>query len=187
LHDFLKKKAPLLESERLIFKPLGLEHLSSAYVDWMNDRDVVKYLESGGDYNFEMLKDFLGGVQDEEVLFWAIHLKSNNKHIGNIKIDPVWMRHMICEFSILMGDKMEWGKGYAKEASLRIIDFCFKELNIRKINLGVVENNTVAVKLYTNLGFSIEGVYIDHGIYDGVFSNVLRMALFNKNYLEGRM
>ena len=174
-------------SERLIFKPLGLEHLSSAYVDWMNDKDVVKYLESGGNYTYEMLRDYLRFAQEGEILLWAIHIKSNLKHIGNVKIDPVWMRHMICEFSILMGDKTEWGKGFAKEASLRIIDFCFKELNIRKINLGVVENNTIAVKLYTNLGFSIEGVCIDHGIYDGVFSNVLRMALFNINYLEGRI
>ena len=58
-----------------------------------------------------------------------------------------------------------------------------EQSKIRKFQISV----NIEAKLYTNLGFSIEGVCIDHGIYDGVFSNVLRMALFNINYLEGRI
>ena len=43
-------KATILESKNLIFKPLSLDHLSYDYVDWLNDKDVNRYLESGNDY-----------------------------------------------------------------------------------------------------------------------------------------
>ena len=80
-----------------------------------------------------------------------------------------------------MGDKSEWGKGYAKEASKKIIEFFFgEEKPLRKINLGVVKSNTSAVKLYESLGFEIEGVFKQHVNYDGIYHDILRMALFNK-------
>ena len=81
----------------------------------------------------------------------------------------------------MMGDSDEWGKGYAKEASEIIIDYCFRELRIRKITLGVVEDNSAALNLYRKLGFLIEGVYRNHGYYDGKLCNIIRMAIFKPN------
>ena len=85
---------------------------------------------------------------------------------------------------ILMGDKSKWGHGYAREASEAIISFCFKELSLRKLTLGVVADNVKAVKLYKTLGFLIEGTYMLHGKYDGKYCNVHRMSLFNRNSPE---
>ena len=36
----------------------------------------------------------------------------------------------------MIGDRNEWGKGIAKEASERIIDFCFNLLNLKRLNLS---------------------------------------------------
>lgn len=172
-------KAPSLESERLFFKPLSLEHFSQEYVDWMNDPDVNRYLESGGDYTLKKLRSFLENVENKEILFWAIHLKSNGKHIGNIKIDPVIEKHGLAEYGIMMGRKTEWGKGYAGEATMRIIDYCFSEIGIRKITLGVVTDNKAAWGLYKKLGFTTEGIYKRHTMHDGKYCDVARMAMFN--------
>ena len=72
-----------LSSKRLDLIPLGLNHLSVFYVNWMNDKYVIKHLESGGDYDILKLKNFLTNVESSKILFWAIMLK--DKHIGNIK------------------------------------------------------------------------------------------------------
>jgi ribosomal-protein-alanine N-acetyltransferase len=180
----MRMKAPYLKSSRIYLKPIGLEHLTSYYVNWLNDPDVNKFLDSGGDYTIELLEKFLIEMIEKDILFWAIHLNENNKHIGNIKIDPVNSKHGLAEYGILMGDKTEWGKGFAKEASQIVIDYCFQVLNIRKMILGVVEDNQNAVELYKKLGFQIEGLYKFHGKYNGKFCNTLRMALFNKTYIE---
>lgn len=175
-------RAIILESDRLILKPLDLTFLSQKYVNWMNDLDVNKFLSGEGDYSLDKLKMFLTEVEKKDILFWAILTKNESKHIGNIKIDPVEIKHGFCEYGIMMGDKNEWGKGFAKEASKMVIEYCFKCLNLRKMNLGVIESNSRAVKLYEKLGFITEGKLINHVSSNGEYVNVLRMALFNQNY-----
>lgn len=176
-------KAKEFESERLTFKALSLRHCTDEYVNWLNDFDIYKYLETGGNYTKNMLSEYLAEVDKSNIYFWAIHLKDDQKHIGNIKIDPINTRHGIGEYGIMMGDKSEWGKGYAFEASKRVIDFCFHEgLNLRKITLGVVKNNVNALKLYEKIGFEVEGHYLNHVYQNGKYCDVLRMALFNPNY-----
>ena len=173
---------PVLESERLLYVPVSMQHLSQDYVDWLNDKDVYRFLETGGNYSLTMLQDFLLATEAAPKLFWAIHIKENNLHIGNIKIDPINEKHGFGEYGIMMGRKTEWGKGYAFEASQRIINFCFEQLNLRKINLGVVADNTSAVQLYKKLGFNTEGLYKKHAQYDGEYRDILRMAIFNSEY-----
>ncbi len=172
--------AEYIESERLEFHPICLEHCTSEYVSWLNDPIIYQYLETGGGYTLQMLSEYLDNVMKKSILFWGIHIKSSRKHIGNIKIDPINNRHGFGEYGILLGDKQEWGKGYAKEASIAIIDYCFEKYNLRKINLGVVAENLPAVHLYKSLGFEIEGIYKNHGIYNGKYMDILRMAVFNE-------
>ena len=176
-------ECPKLESKRIYLVPLSLYHLSEKYVEWMNDNEVNKYLESGGDYTMQKLYEFLAEVEKKKILFWAIHLKSDDKHIGNIKIDPINFKHGFAEYGILLGDKLEWGKGFAKEASNLVIDYCFKELKLRRITLGVIKNNLNAIKLYQSLGFKIEGTYIKHLRHMTEYFDVIRMAIFDVNYI----
>lgn len=171
---------PTLESERLVCKKLTLEHCTDQYVSWLNDKEVYRFLETGGNYSIELLREYLSSVHaNEKILFWAIHLKSNHQHIGNIKIDPVNTRHGLGEYGILMGERSQWGKGYAKEASILVVNYCFKILKLRKITLGVVDKNTAAVALYKLLGFETEGIYKKHGFYENEYHDIVRMALFN--------
>jgi ribosomal-protein-alanine N-acetyltransferase len=179
----MDKKAPLLESERLLLEPLSLSHLSQEYLNWLNDPEVINYIELEKGYTAEQLEKYIHEVEKKNILFWAIIVKQSSKHIGNIKIDPVNVKDGLCEYGILLGDKGEWGKGLAKEASLKVIDYCFNILHLRKMTLGVVEKNINAVELYKKIGFIIEGVYKDHIFRNDQYMNTLRMALFNKNYL----
>lgn len=171
-----------LESERLIFSRLSRQHISADYVNWINDPEVNMYLETRGNYTIDLLKSYIEEQYKNEVYFWAIHLKNSNKHIGNIKIDPIDLEANSGEYGILMGDKSNWGKGYAKEASIRIIDYCFKELKLSKITLGVIEDNVNAAFLYKKMGFTIDQVKKDVGIYNSKLSNALRMSLNVKNF-----
>jgi len=171
------------ESARLYYTKVHMSHCTQSYVDWLNDPEVNLYLETGRtSQTLKDLEDFIKGLQNRsDVVFWAINRKENNKHIGNVKIDSLNKLHQRGEYGIMMGDKSEWGKGYAKEASQAIMDYCFKKFNLRKITLGVVEDNVSAVKLYQNLGYIKEGLYRSHGFYNGKWCNMLRMAKFSEN------
>lgn len=175
---------PTLETERLKLEPLSIKYCSSKYVKWLNDPEIYKYLDTRGGYTYKKLFDYLTNYTEQHVYFWAIIIKEDNSHIGNIKVDPINKSNQTGEFGILMGDKNKWGKGYAKEATKVVIDYCFKVLELRKITLGVIKDNIAAVKLYQNLGFETEGIYKMHGIYNGKFCDALRMAKFNLDDLR---
>jgi RimJ/RimL family protein N-acetyltransferase len=166
-----------LESERLIYKRVASEHVSDDYVNWINDSEVNMYLETRGNYTLDLLKAYVEEQYNKEIYFWAIHLKESKKHIGNIKIDPIDTEANAGEYGILMGDKENWGKGYAKEASRTIIKYCFEVLKLSKITLGVIEDNINAVMLYKKMGFTIDEVKTKVGTYNNKTSNALRMSL----------
>lgn len=166
---------PVLETDRLILKPLSKNFLSQKYVDWMNDYKVNKYLNSGGDYTIKKLYNYLEEVELNPKYFWAICLKETNRHVGNIKIDPIDLKSLSGEYGIMIGDSSVWGKGIAKETSNKIFDFCFNSLQLKKINLGVKKNNLIAIRLYEKLGFVFENQSI---------SNIIdhyRMYIINPN------
>lgn len=170
---------PQLETDRLLLKPMDTKFISKSYLQWMNDEDVCKFLETSIPYSEFELQDYVNSMIAKKIFFWAITIKHNDLHIGNIKIDPINYKHKSGEYGILMGDRNNWGKGYAKEASKVVIDYCFNVIGLRKITLGVIEDNVAAVKLYKSLGFDEEGIYSMHGIYGGKYCDAIRMAIFN--------
>ena len=171
-----------MESERLLYLPLSRKHLSISYVNWLNDPEVNKYLESGGGYTIQVLEAFLKEQEKNNILFWGIHLKETNKHIGNIKIDPINHKQNSAEYGILMGDKKNWGKGFGNEASNRILKYCFEDLKFSEITLGVIENNLKAVSLYLKMGFIITKKNEKAGIYNNELCNSLRMSLYVQDF-----
>jgi aryl-alcohol dehydrogenase-like predicted oxidoreductase/RimJ/RimL family protein N-acetyltransferase len=168
-----------LESERLFYERVSLKHLSQDYVNWMNDPEVFLYMESGGNYTEEMLRLYIEEQDNKDILFWAIKLKATGKHIGNLKIDPIDPENKSGEYGIMIGDKTAWGKGYAKEASLRIIDHCFDKLGLSQITLGLIADNTKALELYKKLGFEIEKVMLNYISYNNKVRDVIRMVIKN--------
>ena len=57
------KKAIIIETERLILKPLGLANLSYDYLSWLNHPEVSKYIISADNYTFKKLENFLKDVE----------------------------------------------------------------------------------------------------------------------------
>ena len=87
--------------------------------------------------------------------------------------------HETCQKIINLGEK-NWGKGFGKEASKKVINYCFKKLKLRKINLGVISHHKDAILLYKSLGFIQEGRFKNHVFFQNRFVDYLWMAIFNK-------
>ena len=170
---------PILETDRLFLKPLNKNYLSKEYVVWLNDPEVNKYMSSGGDYTIQKLSEYLDDVEKNPKYFWAIILKESNRHIGNIKIDPINYKEQHGVYGIMIGDKNYWGKGIAREASLRVIDFCFNKLNLKRISLLFSRSNKSALKLYEKIGFSQEVNFNEDNNFEKEFYDNIRMNIFN--------
>lgn len=170
-------------TERLLLKPLSKEHLTDQYLSWLNDKETTQFINNSKiKYDFTALENYINNVIEKKIFCWAIHLINTKKHIGNIKIDPIIPVHKVGSYGILMGDKTEWNKGYAKEASIAVIKFCFEEIGIRKITLEVTSKNKAAYHLYKKIGFESEGKRKFQEYYDGVYYDSHVMAIFNSKF-----
>jgi hypothetical protein len=76
----------VLETDRLILSPLNKNFLSQQYVDWMNDKKVIKHLESGGDYTIEKLSNYLEEVEHNPKYFGQLALKKQITILAILKL-----------------------------------------------------------------------------------------------------
>jgi ribosomal-protein-alanine N-acetyltransferase len=175
---------PLLEGDRVILKPITESFCTQKYLSWLNDPEVYKYLSSGGDFTMDQLVNFVRRKSFEDIFFWAIIVKENYSHIGNIKIDKIDKKDLHGEYGIMIGDKSVWGKGYAAEVSKIVIDYCFNVFGLKEIRLGVHQQNISAIKLYHRLGFEISSLSSRNEVESMNSNYTLRMTLKNVLFRE---
>ncbi len=174
----------ILEGDIIYLRYIKLSDVNDTYLSWLNDDQVMKGIVTSG-YNLKKLKSYVKDkINSKHTHFFAIVLKLNNLHIGNIKLDFHDPKSNLSEMGVLIGDKNYWGKGIAKEACNLILNYGFKKLKLRKIFLAVFENNIPAIKLYNSLGFKIEGKLIKHISVSGVLYDKYLMGIFNKDFIN---
>ena len=174
----------IVEGDRIYLRYIKLTDVNDNYLSWLNDDEVMKGIVTSG-YNLQKLQSYVREkFNSTHTHFFAIVLKSNNVHIGNIKLDYHDSNANLSEMGVLIGDKDYWGKGIAKDACSLVLDYGFKKLNLRKIFLAVFENNIHAIKLYKSLGFKTEGKLIKHVCVQGVLYDKYFMGIFSKDYLK---
>ncbi len=178
-----------LQTRRLILANVTLRDCTPAYLSWMNDEEVVGYTESGyASHTMEQLENFVKfQLARTNSVFLTIRLKENDQHIGNIKVDMIHPYHKTGEYGIMMGERSAWGKGYAKEASVALINYCFDQLGLRKISLTVADGHTTALELYKKLGFHVEGILREsfYHLPTQKFMNGIRMGLLKQEWNFG--
>ena len=91
--------------ERIYLRKLTSKDASLDYCRWLNDAEVNKYLETR-ETTIEDLKQYIKEKNaSKNCLFVGIFLKKSDKHIGNIKLEPIDFDKKIATVGILVGEK----------------------------------------------------------------------------------
>ena len=167
----------ILQGEHLQLKTLTPEMVTQKYVDWMNDPDVTRYTESRFQkHTMESIKDYVKAISgSSQDYFYGIY---TNEHIGNIKLH-VNEHHNLGDIGIIIGDKQQWGKGYATEAISMITKHGFNILELHKISAGIYANNKGSIKAFENAGYGEDGMHCDTYLYEGKHVSEIIMSRWN--------
>ncbi|MEW5691874.1 MAG: GNAT family protein [Candidatus Hydrogenedentota bacterium] len=173
-----------IEGKRIYLRNVTLSDVTDRYCSWMNDEQVVQYLESR--FSKYTKKDLILYVKkiaaNPDILFLAIIVKKGNLHIGNVKLGPINRMHFFADMGIMIGDKRHWGKGYATETIKLIVNYAFKKLNLHKITAGIYDVNVGSEKVFLKAGFRKEGVLKKHYLYKNKFIDGTLWGIINKNF-----
>ena len=149
----------VLEGRNISLRSIQVLDADGPYLSWLNDKEINEYLESRFiNWTTDLLRSYILDIEQREDQFlFAICLKDQPVHIGNIKIGPINPHHRFADVGIMIGEKKYWGRGFASEAIREICKFGFEELKLNKITAGCYEANGGSVKSFERVGFEIEG------------------------------
>lgn len=171
-----------VEGERMYLRKVCASDVNDNYVRWMNDPEVMQYLESRFvAHTPESILAFVKQMSvDKNHAFLAMVLKQGDRHIGNIKLGPIDWHHGLGDIGLLVGEKDCWGKGYAAEAIDLMTRHAFQSLKLHKVTAGCYENNLGSMKAFLKVGFVEEARLKQHFLCEGSYVDKICMAKIKK-------
>ncbi len=149
-------KGPILKGPRITLRPIKLAD-ASVFRFWFQDKEVFKFLMTQKTPSLRAERKWIrNSLRAKDEFTWSIYDK-DSVMIGNcgIRMKP---KDGLAHFGIVIGDKTQWGKGYAGEIAQVVGDYVFKKLKYQRFELVVFMDNTRALSAYKKAGFKLEGV-----------------------------
>lgn len=153
---------------------------------WRNDPEITKLL-GGNHYFISQARDRNWveekSIKDNTNLYLAICLLDNNDMIGYFSVTNIDLRNLKVDLGgMIIGDKSLWGKGYAKETFIAVVDYLFAQYPIHKITNYMLEEHKVTVKMTESIGFTYDGIKRDDIFKNGEFKSVLIYSMLRDEY-----
>lgn len=158
-----------IQGKRIYLREVRLSDANDNYYRWMNDSKVTQHLETRYiPQSIDNIKTFIQSLMgDKDNLFLAICLIEEDKHIGNIKLGPINWIHGYADVSLFIGERQEWGKGYATEAIKILTDFAFNTLNLRTLKAGCYSTNKGSAGAFMKAGYLKAGIIKGQWLVNG--------------------
>lgn len=169
-------KTPILETQRLILRPLSLEDTTHIFKTWTSDPDVAKFMiwdvHETIDETINWVKSEVDAIDSDNNYTWGMVLKENNELFGTIGLNKKDDGIFSLGYNIA---KAYWNNGFTTEAGKVIIDFANNTLNINKFSCRHANENIASMKVMKKLGF----IYSNNSSYES-FSG--KKHFESKNY-----
>lgn len=110
-------------------------------------------------------------------------LEKDDERVGIVELVEIDYIHRNTEFQIIIDPKHQ-GKGLAEPATRLGLDYAFRVLNMHKVYLIVDTTNEAAIHVYKKAGFTVEAKLLEEFFVEGRYHDVLRMYMFQRDYLQ---
>lgn len=154
-------------------------------VKWINDPEVRKTLNFSYPVSEIATKQWLNKVAlDSSRKDFIVCLKENDTPIGYAGLLNIDVKNSKAESYMGIGEKNCWGKGYAKETRILLLDYAFKELGLNKVYSYVWIENEKMINLNKSVGFKIEGKLEQDIFSHGEYRDRIIMGILREKYLQ---
>lgn len=154
----------IFETPRLILKPLLESDLNTLHSIFINPQ-VKKYLCDDNIWSLQQVEEMIVESQKlfEEKKFgiWLINTKDEQKVIGFVALWYFFDEEQPQLVYALLPEAMK--KGYATEASTKILDYCFNELSYEYLIASCDQPNIESKKVAERIGMK----EVEEKIVDG--------------------
>lgn len=180
--NIFHKEDDMIEGKRVMLRKLEEEDLSQT-LNWINDPEIAHLV--GIDQPIskdEQKKWYQGLIEDQTKRVFAIELKEDKKHIGNVSLDTIDWRNKNARLTIFIGENSLRNQGFGHDTLTTFLNYCFGHLNLNKVFLIVHKENQPAIALYEKCGFVREGLLGSHEYYNGRYIDKVMMGILKSDF-----
>ncbi|MCY3976475.1 MAG: GNAT family N-acetyltransferase [Chloroflexi bacterium] len=187
--DFDFATIPILETDRLLLRRVTVDD----YDDWLavwHSPGVLDYLiDFDGAPDGVVAKAIIEWadriIRERSGIRWAITLKPHDRMIGSCGFHLYARRDRRVEIGYELHSDF-WRQGIMSEAAQAVVNFCFVQLDVHRVEADVVEGNVASAALLKTLGFSLEGNWRDRVFKRGAYHSLWQFGLLAPDYLALR-
>jgi len=168
----------IISGEQIYFKFITKKNIDLGWHDWINDKNLNKFLVSNKKYTKEDLSDYIKKSQPPSCYMFAVYSLGSDQYIGNARLSSIDYVNKKASYGRLMGGGYH-GKGYGTESLKLLANFAFKNLGLHRIESGVNSNNISSIKSNIKAGAIQEGILKESVLVDGEFQDTILFAFIN--------
>jgi RimJ/RimL family protein N-acetyltransferase len=170
----------LLKTADIQLVPIEVDHLDEIMKNF-NDPELRRFLGGFIPYSRLQEEEWIESMQMEmkkrSNFTFAIERLPKKQFIGTAALHNIDWLSRSCTFGIAIHAAENWGKGFGTQAIELALEFAWKSLNLRRIELSVHEYNERAKHVYEKLGFVEYGKAHQKYFIDGKYVNTYYMEL----------
>ena len=137
-----------IKTKRLVLKKPTKKINKKSIVSKIGDWEVAKWLSDVPyPYTEQKAEEWLNNINYDDLLFSIFR---NNSLIGGVGLSLEEDNDLDLGFWI---GRDQWGKGYATEAAMGLIQYAKKEFNFKQIKACYIKGNTGSSNVLRKLGF----------------------------------
>jgi [ribosomal protein S5]-alanine N-acetyltransferase len=114
-------------------------------------------------------------------MYWLMQSTTSNQSMGVIGLNNLSIVHKKAELGFWLLPQF-WNKGFTTEASKAMLNFCFNNLQLNRIEATVETENIASIDTIQKLGFTQEGTFKEYEINNGKFINLMMFALLKSEF-----
>lgn len=178
---------PTLTTNRLTLRRIVASDAQQCF-NLRNSATVMKYIDRPMAHKiedaWEWIKKVDDGINNNQLICWAISLKEDPTLIGTISYHRIIKEHHRAEIGYML-HPLHWRKGLLTEAAREVIEYGFRELKLHSIEANVNPLNKASMALLKKFHFVLEAHFHEDFYFNGKFLDSYIFSLLERHYSNG--
>ena len=160
------------EDMKLLNQMINDDYIEKMVVGW--NRPISEYEQN----------EWYANLKNDDNIRYAINTVENkNNIIGSATIRNIDWKNRSASYDIKMIKEFT-GKGLGTDTIQTLLKYSFKELNLNRINVNIIEYNEASKKMFEKCGFIIEGVQRKAVFKNGKYHSVLNLGILKEDFVD---
>ncbi|MFJ8102458.1 UDP-4-amino-4,6-dideoxy-N-acetyl-beta-L-altrosamine N-acetyltransferase [Lysinibacillus sp. KCTC 33748] len=162
------------------FIKLREEHLEQV-LEWRTQEDVTKFMNTDIEKDMDKQREWFRSISNSKTdAYWIIEIKE--KPIGVISLNNIDFVNKRTSWGFYIGE--EKYRLYGGIIPPYFYNYIFSKFEFHKITAEVMEGNNNVIKLNLMHGYRMVGVYKDHILKNGSYSDLNLLELLKEDWLK---